>query len=259
MSAGTGSSLTMAVEHYDPAYFKDLADAEQSHFWFVHRNRVIDWCARRFVPIPVRRALEVGCGTGNVLRVLEGVWPHAQIVGMELYETGLTFARQRSSASLVCGRVEHMPFAAPFDVVGMFDVLEHIPDDVAALTFVRDAMHPESRLLLTVPAHPHLWSDFDVRAGHVRRYDRTSLARALGRCRFRIECLTSFMMPLVPLVWLHRRVASRPSRDVIRDELAVSPLVNTVCGAVLSVEAAWLRVGGGAFTGTSLLAVARRD
>lgn len=245
-----------SVEHYDPAYFQDLADAELTHFWFVHRNRVIEWAARRFVRLEVRQVLEVGCGTGNVLRVLERVWPQALVAGMELFEDGLRFARRRSSAALVCGRVEAMPFGAAFDVVGMFDVLEHIPDDVAALAHVRDAMRRESRLLLTVPAYPRLWSDFDVRAGHVRRYDRQSLARALDRGGFRLEYLTPFMMPLLPLVWLHRRTTRSTSRDVIREELRVNPVVNAVCGTVLSGEASWLRAGGGIVTGTSLLAVA---
>ena len=249
--------MTMAVEHYDPAYFDDLAVAERSHFWFVHRTRVIEWCARRFVPLPVRRVLEIGCGTGNVLRVLETVWPDARIVGMELFESGLRFARGRCTAALVCGRVEQMPFTTPFDVVGMFDVLEHIPDDLATLACIRQSMHAGSRLLITVPAQRQLWSDFDVRAGHVRRYDHGSLERALGDGGFRLEFLTSFMMPLLPLVWLHRRLSSRRAGDVVRDELRVNPLVNVICSGVLSVEAAWLRTGNGLPTGTSLLAVAR--
>ena len=250
---------TTVVQHYDPGYYQDLAEAERSHFWFVYRNRVIDWCARRFVRAPVRRALEVGCGTGNVLRVLQRVWPDARIIGMELFEDGLRFARARSSAALVCGRVEQMPFAASFDVVGMFDVLEHIPDDVTALKHIHERMHGQSRLLVTVPASPGLWSDFDVRAGHVRRYDRSSLARTLSQGGFHLEYVTPFMLPLVPLVWLHRRARSSSARDVIRDELKINPLVNAVCGAALSVEFSWLRGGAGLFTGTSLLAVARKS
>src|SRR5205814_3237017 len=118
------------------------------------------------------RVVEIGCGTGNTLRMLkEACSTAALIVGIDLFEEGLVYARRRTNASLVRARIEDAPFVVPFEVVGMFDVLEHIEDDAAALSSVRSLTRPGGHLVLTVPAHKALWSRFDEESHHCRRYE----------------------------------------------------------------------------------------
>src|SRR5438046_6156273 len=125
---------------YDPDHFAALFAVEDRHFWFGARNLALKTIIEEFAPrLPAGyRVVEIGCGTGNTLRMLkEACSTAALIVGIDLFEEGLVYARRRTNASLVRARIEDAPFVVPFEVVGMFDVLEHIEDDAAALSSVR--------------------------------------------------------------------------------------------------------------------------
>ena len=65
--------------------------------------------------------------------------------------------------------------------VTLLDVLEHQQDDRAFLSALVAKMAPGSTLLLTVPALPSLWSQWDVALGHFRRYDKATLLACTRR------------------------------------------------------------------------------
>ena len=79
------------------------------------------------------------------------------------------------------GDVRNSPFGKPFALIGMFDVLEHIPEELETLVALREALAPGGRLMLTVPAHQYLWSYFDEAAQHCRRYSSQRDSRPLDR------------------------------------------------------------------------------
>ena len=116
---------------YDPAYFAPLFAVEDKHFWFRVRNLMIQTLVRQVIAdFPSGyRVLEVGCGSGNVLRVLEETCTRGKVVGMDLFADGLKYARKRTTCSLVQGDMQNPPFGTQFDLIGLFDVLEHLPDD----------------------------------------------------------------------------------------------------------------------------------
>ncbi|HYN88796.1 MAG TPA: class I SAM-dependent methyltransferase, partial [Ardenticatenaceae bacterium] len=153
---------------YDPQHFAPLFAIEDRHFWFRSRNRVIAAVARQLTAdLNARyRVLEVGCGTGNVLRVLERVCARGTVMGMDLFAEGLSYARARTTCTLLQGDMRRPPFDAEFDLIGLFDVLEHLPDDVQVLRDLYAMLAPGGRLLMTVPAGPSLWSYFDEASGH---------------------------------------------------------------------------------------------
>lgn len=149
---------TVSSEGFDPAFFKPLFDAEDKHFWFRARNTIIATCVKRLTGgwTPGYRVLEVGCGTGNVLRVLTEACPTGIVVGMDLFAEGLKYARQRTTARLVQGDMRQPPFSNQFSLIGLFDTLEHLPDDRRALSDLGRMLQDGGVLLLTVPAHPQL-------------------------------------------------------------------------------------------------------
>ena len=94
---------TVPQQSYDPDSFASLFDVEDRHFWFRARNKAIAALTSQVAARMTAgyRVLEAGCGTGNVLRVLERTCPGGMVVGMDLSPAGLQYARQRTSCSLV--------------------------------------------------------------------------------------------------------------------------------------------------------------
>jgi SAM-dependent methyltransferase len=191
---------------YDVELYEAIAAAEPGSFWFRARNRLIVSTLRRFFP-DARSLLEVGCGTGFVLAGLREAFPTLRLVGSELYEEGLELARRRlPGVELVRLDATEMPFAAEFDVVGSFDVLEHVEQDEAALAGMRRALRPGGGLILLVPQHPRLWSEMDEVAHHVRRYTRRELVDKVERAGFEVVEASSFVSTLLPAMMLNRGV-----------------------------------------------------
>ena len=249
---------------YDPYYFAPLAAVEDRHFWFRARNRAIAAVVESLVAdLPDGyRVLEAGCGTGNVLRVLDQACRRGVVAGMDLHAEGLVFARGRTRRPLVRADMAAPPFRPGFDLIGMFDVLEHLDDDRRALGDLHALLAPGGRLLLTVPAHPALWSYFDEESGHRRRYRAAELREKLAAAGYRVEYFTPYMAAILPLMWIGRRVASlldrRSSRERAARDLRVTPVVNEVLSGMLQLEAGRIRRLAPLPFGASYLAVAAK-
>lgn len=260
--------MNAAAHHGEQPRFADLYTAEQQHFWFRHRRRVLgELFAQLVAGLPAGyQVLEVGCGNGSILEILERVCVGGQVTGSELFPEGLTFARQRVRCPLVAADIYDLPWSRHFDIIGMFDVLEHLPDDARALRCLAASLKSSGQLVLTVPAHLSLWSYADVASGHYRRYSTGSLRQVLEGAGFEVQYVTEFMAPLFPLMKLGRAVAALRNRlrKQPRDETAlataefkVNPIVNAILSWALGAERPILRRRGTLPIGTSVLAVAR--
>lgn len=260
-----------ASDSYDPAFFELLNSIEDCHFWFRARKHVIHALVARIASdmTPGYLALEVGCGTGNILQALETACTHGTVIGSDLFSQGLHYARQRQASPLIQADIGHLPFRRRFGLIGCFDVLEHLPDDFRALEEIRTVLTPDGVLVMTVPAHPSLWSYFDEASGHCRRYGLAELEAKLSSTGYKVEYLTHFMMTIFPLIWLRRRLNS-PDRSSSRahtaqvshlaqGELRVVPVVNNLLSFLLFQEARFILHHRRLPLGTSLLAVARRN
>ncbi len=255
---------------YDPEYFKPLFAIEERHFWFRARNHLIETLVRQLTTHwdVGYRVLEVGCGTGNVLRVLEQTADQGVVVGMDLYGEGLRFARSRNRCPLIQGDVHAPPFHEPFQLIGLFDVLEHLPNDLNILRALFEMLDDGGVLLLTVPAHMSLWSYFDEASHHQRRYAMSELCDKLNRAGYQVEYVSHYMSLLFPLVWLGRQLAGwldrRPAsdqarvRDLATNELRIVPIINEVLLWLLSFELPLVTRRSRIPLGTSIVAIARK-
>jgi len=241
------------------AAFERLAAAEEASFWFRSRNRLLLWAFDTYFPA-AGSMLEVGCGTGYVLSAIAASHPQLSIAGSDLSGAGLRHARARlPQATLVRADARELPFDEEFDVVGAFDVLEHVPEDYEALAAMHRALRPGGGLIVTVPQHRWLWSETDRWSGHQRRYSRRELAGKLAAEGFRLRFTTSFVSLLLPVMAASRAWGglSRAPFDPSR-ELAVAPAVDGLLERAMRVEAAAIMRGVRFPAGGSLLAVAER-
>ena len=244
-------------------YFAELAQLEGGNFWFRARNDLIIWALTTWFP-DARDVLEVGCGTGFVLRGIHAALPTAQLTGSEIFSAGLDFAAERLPAARFYQMdATHIPFRDEFDVIGAFDVLEHIEDDAAVIAEVGRALRPGGGFLISVPQHPALWSRQDVNAFHVRRYTAQEIRRKLEAAGFEIVRMTSFVSLLLPLMFASRlrmrdRGAGAEGEFEAIETVRQPRALDLVFRPVMAIERALIRLGVSFPAGGSLLVVARK-
>jgi len=244
---------------YDAAHYGVLAELEAGNFWFQARNQLIVSALRRHAP-RMQQFLEIGCGTGFVLRGIRAAFPEAGFTGSEVFIEGLRHAAPRlPGVRLVQMDARQIPATAAFDAIGAFDVVEHIEDDVRVFAEIHRALKPGGCMVLTVPQHAWLWSAQDDYAHHVRRYTRRDLVEKVRAAGFEVAQVSSFVTLLLPLMMLSRLRRADPDApvDPFR-EFRIPRWMNRVMLACMQVDLAAIRAGLSLPAGGSLLLVARK-
>lgn len=255
----------MVINSFDVLSFEFLFEMEQKHFWHVGRKEIILDVLRRDIPNLARsRMLEVGCGNGSVLAFLRqnGI----NIEGGDIFFEGLKFCRQRaSSVALYQIDALSLPFNNDYEVIGIFDVLEHIEDDERALAEMNRALKAGGKLILTVPAHKFLWSRHDEASHHKRRYSRMELIAKLERYGFTVNKATYYVFFCFPVLAAMRLLSKlfrnkKHEKDDIKTslELKTIAVINDAFLASLRLERYLIRHLNLPF-GASLLVLAAKN
>ena len=231
------------------------ADEEFDHWWIATRFRYVDQAiALASAGEGLVSVIEFGCGTAQNLRFCRqrSRFRHRldRLVGVD---PGLTtVARQpwMSDRDSVGPRVTN---GAPYDVLLAMDVLEHIEDDIEALSQWLTHVKSGGYVLLTTPAFPWLWSNHDDLLGHVRRYTRSTLERLADQCgleRIRSRYAFGYALPIVIGV----RKLLRPKHEATDLQRHSAP-VNWLFTQAGRIEAL---TGGNRWAGTSVVGVFRK-
>jgi SAM-dependent methyltransferase len=243
---------------FEDNFFPYLFALESSNFWFVARNKLILYFIHKYFP-GFRNFLEIGCGTGFVLSSIAANFPKAAIAGSELSVHGLSYAFNRvNRGSFIQMDATNIPFHEEFDLIGSFDVLEHIADDVSALAGIYCALAPGGVLIVTVPQHAWLWSDSDDMAHHVRRYSRQEISAKLKQAGYEILRTSSFVSFLLPFMMISRLKKGR-DREEIMSDLNLNPIINMLFKGVMASERKLIEHGVNFPVGGSLIIVARKN
>jgi ubiquinone/menaquinone biosynthesis C-methylase UbiE len=244
---------------FQPKAFSELVVLEAENFWFRARNKLIIWTLQRHFQ-QIQRYLEIGCGTGFVLAAVREAFPKAELTGSEVFSAGLPYAANRvKQVELLQMDARQLPYTNEFDLIGAFDVLEHIAEDETVLTEMFRAIRPGGGMALTVPQHPWLWSHQDEYACHVRRYRIGELRKKVMKAGFKVEFETSFVSLLLPAMFISRLTRRKAPQDGdATTELRLPTFINKPFEAVMNVERQMVRLGLRFPVGGSLLLIARK-
>lgn len=232
---------------FNPESFEHLKRAEANHFWFEVRRRWIFDKIKKYKNPPAD-LVEIGCGTGNVSSYLAS--KGYNVTGCEYFNDAIDLAWP--GFKIVQGDANHLPFDnESFDIVGLFDVIEHFEDDIAIVKEAKRVLKKGGIMAITVPARDELWSIYDIKSSHKRRYTMEKLANTLHRSELNILLMEYMFMALyMPMRYIRKRDLDDPFR--------INKLVNNFLKCYFDVE----RKLSNFFSlpiGTSLIAISRRE
>jgi SAM-dependent methyltransferase len=219
----------------DRAIFERMAAFEDTHWWFTARRRLIRALLMRAVTMPASPSiLEAGCGTGGNLALLR---EFGDVDAFEFDEIARDIAATKSKLPIAFGALPaNLPFSdKQYDVIGLFDVLEHIKDDTASLAALGARLAPGGQIVLTVPAFPALWSRHDERHHHFRRYTSKSIRIVASAASVNVVNDGYFNSALLPLAVTTRAINGLLRRE-IADEAMPSSFVNKALYRVFGAE-----------------------
>jgi SAM-dependent methyltransferase len=236
--------------------YLQMAKTEQDHWWFCGRRAILQrLIAQYLADKPAQHILEVGAGTGGNLAMLSRF---GKLSATEMNDEARQIANARKQIAVQPGTLPNdLPdFPQKFNLICLFDVLEHVEDDTASLSAIRKLLAPDGVILLTVPAHPWLWSRHDKLLHHKRRYTRDSLYAHIdsaGMCVQRFSYFNTFLFPAAVVARLLDRL--RRGEAAYGAEMP-SSFVNAALKRIFISEAALLARFNLPF-GVSMLAIVR--
>jgi SAM-dependent methyltransferase len=161
----------------DPSEYDVHTTVEDRHWWWRARREILSEVITRFLPPAPPEGLqivEVGCASGGNLRMLSRF---GSVLGAEMDARAIGFLRQKHPGEFRI--MQHsIPEALPgkYQMLAMFDVLEHVSDDRGAMRWAAEHLSPGGILVATVPAFQFLWTEQDDAVHHYRRYTPSQLA-----------------------------------------------------------------------------------
>jgi len=237
------------------AEFELLDEIEEDHWWFVGKRILL---RSLLAGLPAGgRMLDLGCGTGGILRD----WMSSnRCVGVDRSQLALQICARRGFDVLARADLTKMPFRrGSFDAVLLMDVIEHLADDVGFLEQAKRMMAPEGRIMIAVPAFQLLWSQHDVTFEHHRRYSTAQLVDVVRRAGLEPErtTCTNFVQFPVALVWRLASYRLGVGRVAPKHDFWPVPRwLNALLASLYRFEAWWLRRRDVPF-GVSVVCIAR--
>jgi len=234
--------------------------SREGHFWFYWRfAATLQMLSAVGLPLnkPLR-ALEIGCGTGVLRRQFETA-TNWFVDATDLNYEALAKMQTGRGRILYYDVLEQKEqFRKAYDVVILFDVLEHIGDSHAFLKAAAAHLKPSGVLLVNVPAMPSMFSKYDEAAGHLRRYNKRTLSNAFADSGLMTTSLRYWGLTLLPFLLLrklshHVRSQESPAA-IIRSGFHVNRTTNYCLRKLAEIENGILR---SLPLGSSLLAIAK--
>jgi SAM-dependent methyltransferase len=245
-----------------PDEYRVMFEIEDDYWWYRGLRELIRNLLAQYAPASSlhRRILDVGCGTGANLKLLQS---YGNAIGVDISAEAIGFCRARGipESRMFLASAIDLPFSdSQFDLAVSFEVLCNLRDDLAAFREVARVLKPGAPFIVGLPAYQWLWSMHDVAVGHQRRYDAPEVHRKLSEAGFKIQRLTyanAMLLPLIAAVRLLRRRAAEAPDGVHSDLVPLPGIINRFLTALFVAE---MRVVSRVNlpVGVTLIAVARK-
>jgi 2-polyprenyl-3-methyl-5-hydroxy-6-metoxy-1,4-benzoquinol methylase len=236
----------------DEQYAAAYPELYRNHWWWRVREEILLRKIGALLSDSNRaRILDVGCGAGLFFDALESF---GHVEGIESDRAAVERAG-RWRTRITVGELDdtYAPHA-PFDLILLLDVIEHIVEADRLLRRAGEILAPNGQIVVTVPAFNWLWTTHDEMNHHVKRYTAGEMRRTIERAGLvAIETSYMFQSLVVPKLLVRLGEAVTAARPRVPK---VPPAV--VNGAVQTWFRAEYRVAGWLPFGGSLLAVASR-
>ena len=215
--------------------YQQMAELDDRHWWYRARRKILADLIRRDAQLPPdARILEIGCGTGHNLAMLAGF---GHVDGLELDDEARELSEKRLGRKIMRSPLPELSEVADksYDLIGAFDVIEHIDDDQAALAAIATKLKPGAKFVMTVPAHPWMWTAHDVANHHKRRYSKRALRALIDGSPMRFDRIGYFNSLLFPIAVVERTISKLRGKDDGNVSLPPAPL-NATLEAVFAAE-----------------------
>ncbi len=258
-----GINEAQSYSDYPEEGFEVTNKLEKESFWVRSRSRVLKMLLLKYTKHNKNTTfLEIGCGTGAFIEELlseKGL----RILASEIYLKGLQYAKKKMP------HVEFIQFDVTqgiiperFDVIGSFDVLEHIEEDSTAIANIYKMLNQGGYFIATVPQYMFLWSKIDNIVKHKRRYSKNELLSKLQQQGFVIEYSTSFLFILFPLMLIVRLLDRNNDRSKEGSEfehrVRFPVWLNWLFDKIMRIDEVLIKMGIVLPFGGSLIAVAKK-
>ena len=243
-----------------------LAQIENDSFWFRHRNRLIAEMAA--IHAPNARFCDVGGGNGIVAQAM--MQAGHEVLLLEPGMSACKEARETRKIPVVYQCIlEDAPIPkGSIQLLGAFDVVEHIKDPVAFLRHAGALAERGATLMVTVPAFKWLWSQEDIDASHYRRYTKKAMRHHLEAAGWKVDRMFFFFSMLPLPIFLKRSLPWRLGRtkngayssveNAAQDHVPGNPAINKMVDAYLNMESKLIHSRLASPIGSSLFAIAKK-
>ena len=232
-----------------------MYELEDHYWWFVGRRQLALNLLKKHSSKSKPDVLDLGCGTGVVLRELAS-W--AKPTGLDMSQLALGFCRKRSLNQLVMGDGAKLPIVGEsMDAIIGLDIFEHIEDDVTAFAEAYRVLRPGGILVLSVPAFKSLWGPHDVALMHFRRYRTSEVRRKLVSAGFQVKRASYSVFFLFPIVVVWRLFEKRKRGPAKASLVTLPKWLNRILIGLQNLEASMLSQFDLPW-GSSVIAVAQR-
>jgi len=212
----------------------------KDHFWFVHRNKIIERTLKQhFKKKSVRnlKILEIGCGGCQISNYLHQ--KGYSLTASDIYASSKTFLEPEIEFFMY-SLDDNVPLKhlGQFDCIILGDVIEHLKTPPEALLKAVQFLKTKGVVVVTVPALTSLWSDYDEISGHVMRYDKHLLSSLFQQAGLRIRGIDYFMLLPAMILLFQRKILPliTKTKKGYQDSLEINHVLNLMFKKWLSLE-----------------------